>query len=377
MLPGHVVLNALFLDPGVSGGPETYLRGLAPALARAAPSVRLTVVATRRGAARLRADGWGDFATVLGAPCEDGQRVRRTLVEQAALPAWARAHRPALVHSLASIAPIRLPVPAVITLHDVTFLRQRTFGAITTAGLRAIVPMAARRADALITATVAARDEICAALGLAPERFDVVPHGVDPPPARPSRSVAGRMRERLGVGKERIVACVAAKRPHKNQEVLVRAAAELPQGIVVVLAGHPEAYDLQLRALARELGVEARVRFVDYLPDDELEDLWRAASCAALPTLGEGFGLPVLEALARGLPVAASDIPVLREVGGSLPRYFDPHDPAAAAGAIAGLLADPPPAAAAKARAAEFTWARAAEGTLAAYERATAACTSA
>lgn len=377
MLPGHVVLNALFLDPGVSGGPETYLRGLAPALARAAPSVRLTVVATRTGAARLRADGWGDFATVLGAPCEDGQRVRRTLIEQAALPAWARAHRPVLVHSLASIAPIRLPVPAVITLHDVTFLRQRTFGAITTAGLRAIVPLAARRADALITATVAARDEICAALGLAPDRFDVVPHGVDLPQARPCGSGAGRMRERLGVGDERIVACVAAKRPHKNQEVLVRAAAKLPQGIIVVLAGHPEAYDLQLRALARELGVEARVRFVDYLPDDELEDLWRAASCAALPTLGEGFGLPVLEALARGLPVAASDIPVLREVGGSLPRYFDPHDPAAAAGAIAGLLADPPPADAAKARAAEFTWARAAEGTLAAYQRAAAACTSA
>ena len=67
-----------------------------------------------------------------------------------------------------------------------------------------------------------------------------------------------------------------------------------------------------------------RVRFLGYLPDDELEGLWRLAACAAFPTLGEGFGLPVLEAMARGVPVACCDLPVLREVGGDVPHYFPP-----------------------------------------------------
>ena len=67
--------------------------------------------------------------------------------------------------------------------------------------------------------------------------------------------------------------------------------------------------------------------FADYVPDAELEALWGMAGCAAFPTRGEGFGLPVVEAMARGVPVACSDIPVLREVGGELPRCFDPGRP--------------------------------------------------
>jgi glycosyltransferase involved in cell wall biosynthesis len=169
------------------------------------------------------------------------------------------------------------------------------------------------------------------------------------------------------------VLCVAAKRPHKNQAVLVRAMALLDDDVVLVLAGHPEAYDAHLRALAAELGVGARIRFADYVPDRDLEALWRAAGCAAFPTLGEGFGIPLVEAMTRGVGVAASDIPVLREVGGDVPRYFDPHAPGAAADAIRATLGDEQAGAAGPARAARFTWAAAAEGTWAAYER---ACTS-
>ncbi len=82
------MLNALFLDPSVSGGPETYLRGLAPALARVAPDTRFTVVTTRSGASALRADGWSAWAEVRSLPCEDGQRLRRTAAEQLMLPLW-------------------------------------------------------------------------------------------------------------------------------------------------------------------------------------------------------------------------------------------------------------------------------------------------
>src|SRR5882762_224136 len=97
--PTHVLLNALYLSPGVSGGPETYLRGLAPALAAGFPEIELTVATTPAGAAALRADGWGEFARLLALPCEDGQRIRRQWAEQVLLPRAARASGAQIVHS--------------------------------------------------------------------------------------------------------------------------------------------------------------------------------------------------------------------------------------------------------------------------------------
>jgi glycosyltransferase involved in cell wall biosynthesis len=369
--PRHVLLNALYLAPGASGGPETYLRGLAPALAHAFPDTRLTVATTPSGAAALRADGWEDFAGLLALPCEDGERVRRQWAEQVLLPRAVRGARADLVHSLASVAPVYPGATSVVTLHDVTFLLRPTFGRATTWGMGLLLRAAARRADGLITGSAAAGEEIAAVIGIEPQRLTVVHHGHER-----SRAVSAtdpeELRERYGLAQGRIVLCVAAKRPHKNQELLLRALTRLPGDVSLVLAGHAEPYELDLRGLARELGIEQRVTFLGYVPDEDLEGLWALAACAAFPTLGEGFGIPVLEALARGLPVAASDLPVLREVGGEVPHYFDPHDPAAAARAIEAALADTATAAAGPARAAGFTWQAAAQGTYEVYERALA-----
>jgi glycosyltransferase involved in cell wall biosynthesis len=342
-----VGVNALFLDPGRSGGPETYMRELVGALVLEAPQTRFTLVTTRRGAAALARDGWRERVELLALPADEGERARRQIAEQLLLPRLAHRRGFDVLHSLASVAPILARAPHAITLHDVTFFKQRTFDPITTFGMRTIVAQAALRADALLTGSTAARDEICEVLGYAPERFAVVPHG-------------------LG----RLVVCVAAKRPHKNQEVLVRAAPLLGAGTDVVLAGHPEAYDAELRRIAEETGA-SRVRFVDYVPDAELEALWELADCAAFPTLGEGFGLPVVEAMDRGVPVACSDIPVLREVGGDVPRYFDPHDPASVAAAVEAAIREAPVRVPrGRTRAAGYSWAEAARGTLEAYERA-------
>jgi glycosyltransferase involved in cell wall biosynthesis len=364
-----VGINALFLDPGRSGGPETYLRELVGALVEEAPTVRFVLVTTRRGAAALARDGWGERAQLIALPADEGERVRRQVAEQLQLPRLAQRRRFDVLHSLANVAPIRARVPHAITLHDVTFFTRRTFGPITTFGMRAIVSQAAPRANALLTASVAARDEICDVLGFAPERFAVVPHGLGR-----ARGIAAEdhaaVRARHHLDGERLVVCVAAKRPHKNQEVLVRAAPLLGQGTDVVLAGHPEAYDVELRRIAHEVGA-AQVRFVDYVPDAELEALWELADCAVFPTLAEGFGLPVVEAMDRGVPVACSDIPVLREVGGDVPRYFDPHAPASVAAAVEAAIGEAPERVPrGRARAARYSWAEAARATLDAYERA-------
>lgn len=370
---GRVALNALFLDPSASGGPETYLRGLVPALAGEFPDVRFTVFTTRAGARALRNDGWEQMVAVRELPCDEGQRAARMLAEQVLLPALLRRERFDLVHSLASVAPVRALVPAVITLHDLTFLRLRTFGAVTTFGMRQVVSRAAANADAVVAGSAVARDEICDLLGLEREAVAVVHHGAGrPPPQQPAD--AGELASRYQLDGGPLVLCVASKRPHKNQELLLRALCEPGlDDATVVLAGHAEPYDARLRELAAGLGVAGRVRFVDYVPDADLEGLWQLASVAAFPTRAEGFGLPVVEALARGVPVACSDIAVLREVGGDHVRLFDPDDPADAARTIAATIAAQPDRAAARAWAARYTWVQSARGTFAAYDRAVAA----
>ncbi len=125
----------------------------------------------------------------------------------------------------------------------------------------------------------------------------------------------------------------------------------------MVLAGHAEPYEDELRAEAARLGVQDRVRFLEFVPDAELEGLWRLADCAAFPTLGEGFGLPVIEAMARGVPVACSDLPVLREVGGDVRALLHPGRSGGGGGRDRGG-ARPTPARARPARAGPrgFTW---------------------
>jgi glycosyltransferase involved in cell wall biosynthesis len=364
------MLNALFLDPGVSGGVETYLHGLAPALLETRPAARITVATTRRGAGALRERGWPQAGIgVLELPCDEGQRVRRQLAEQVLLALAGRHRRDQVLHSLASIAPIRVAGLAhVITLHDVTFIHHETFNPITSWGMRRIVPAAARRADALIADGAAARDDVARTIGIDPGRFTVIPLGTDPPPAAPPAPV-DQLRSRLHLGEGRLVVCVAALRPHKNQELLIEALPSLPNDVRLVLVGHAEPYAETLRAQARSRGLADRVVFAGRVADADLEGLWRASSVAAMPTLAEGFGLPLVEAMARGVPAAVSDIPVLREVGGDWPAYFDPHDPADAARAIRGLLDSPPDREHGRAIAARFTWPAVAAATWEVYDR--------
>ena len=363
-------LNALFLDPGRTGGPETYVRGLVPALIELAPQVSFSVVTTRRGGAALRADGWHERLEVIELPADEGQRARRLFAEQVQLPRLAARKRWDLLHSLASTAPLRVGSTSVITLHDITFLRLKTFSRLTTLALRWTVVPPARRADWLIAVSSAARSEAVDVLGLDPKRFTVVPNGAGRPPLGPVADEE-QVRRTYQLIDKRVVLSVGAKRPHKNQEVLVGAAPLLPEDVVVVLAGHPEPYDAELRRFASEQGVGPKLRFLDYVADAELEALWRIADVAALPSRAEGFGLPVLEAMARGVPVACSDIPVLREVGGDVPFYFDPRDQRSAAAAISATLErGVRRTKAGIARAASFTWERAAQGTFEVYERA-------
>jgi glycosyltransferase involved in cell wall biosynthesis len=370
--PDHVGINALFLEPERSSGTETYLRGLVPALAREYPRTRFSVVTTRLGADALVRDGWTDFCSVVKMPCDEGERLARLRAEQLSYPVLGARRGWDVLHSLASVAPVRARTPTVVSVHDVNFFHHDTFGLTTSIAMRAIVRTAARRADAIVTVSTASRDDIAATLGVPRERILVVHNGAGRPPGvEPSPAGEIRLRRHL-TPDQRVVLCVGAIRPHKNQALLVWALSDLPPDVVLVFAGHPESYAAALVADAENLGVADRVRITGYVDNAEMEALWEMAACAAFPTLGEGFGLPVVEALARGVPVACSDIPVLREVGGEHPHYFDPDDPAGAARAVAAALAASRGDPTAREWAARFSWVTAAHGTFEAYERALA-----
>jgi glycosyltransferase involved in cell wall biosynthesis len=142
---------------------------------------------------------------------------------------------------------------------------------------------------------------------------------------------------------------------------------------LLVLPGYRTAYERELRERARALELEGDVRFPAWVSVAELEGLWEAADAFVFPSLYEGFGLPVLEAMERGVPVACSNTSSLPEVAGDAALLFDPHDEAAIASAVERLLDDPEQAGRLRAhgrqRARLFTWQRTARLTLQTYAR--------
>lgn len=280
-----------------------------------------------------------------------------------------------LVHGLGNVVPVVPGVKRVVTIHDcIHFRYPDTTSFVLSRGMRTVMRVNVRCANRIITVSESSKQDLVDLLNARPDCIDVVPSG----PGTRFLSVVEAseidvVRERIGAGDRPIVLSVSARRPHKNLGVLIRALAQLPDEVLLVLPGYPTAFDADLRRVAREAGVADRVAMTGWLDDRQLEALYATARCMALPTLAEGFGLPILESAVRGVPVAASDIPVLREVGGNAVAYFDPHSPTAVASTISLLLRDSTERDrlidAARLRVDQFSWDAAARATADVYRR--------
>ena len=371
----HVGLNLVFLVPGETGGTEVVARELIPELCAAAPNVRFTAFVNREAAARRDAP-WGDMIPAVTIPVRARNRVEWVRGEQQLLPRIAGRMRVDLLHSLANTAPGWGRFRRVVTIHDLSYrLAPDAHLGLMGLGMRVLVPLAARRSHRIIVDAASTREDLDRLLGVSPSKVDVVSLGLGCRP-RIAPTPEAELRAKLAAGDRQIALCVAAKRPHKNLARLIGALGLIASDHrpLLVLPGYPTPHEAQLRRRAQELGLTADVRFMGWVDPGELEGLFAASACFVFPSLMEGFGLPVLEAMARGLPVACSARGSLAEVAADSALLFDPESQPGIAAAIERLLLDGGEAerlrAAGRQRAARFTWAAAASGTLASYERA-------
>jgi len=282
-----------------------------------------------------------------------------------------------LYHSVHHFLPIGLRAPrVVVTLHDLIWLehpeliRSGHFAFatrwITHLYARVAMRQAIARAHRVIAISGYTADRAQAYFGLEPERIDVIHHGVAHENFRPAASG--------GVVAKRYFLCVGNSKPYKNLGTAVRAFAicanDLPD-VKLFVAGRGDG-NAELLRLARELGIFERVRFCGSAYGPELVQLLHGAIALIFPSLIEGFGLPVLEAMAAGCPVIASNCPAVAEVAGSGALLCDPRSPEAFAAAMTRVASNPTVADDLRrrgiARAATFDWTRCAEQTLSVYE---------
>ncbi|HEX8743751.1 MAG TPA: glycosyltransferase family 1 protein [Thermoleophilaceae bacterium] len=372
----RVGLNLLYLVPSEVGGTEIYARSLIHALGRARPEVEWVAFAGVEAAPSLAAEGWPDNVSVVRMPVRARVKPARVAYELSALPAAAARARVDVLHSLGTTSPLLGPGPRVVTIHDLIYLHfAGDFPPASRVALEALVPLGARRAARVITPSEAAKRDVVEHCRVDPGRVDVVPEGGGMRDAEPAPEAD--VRARFDLGGAPVILTIAPPLPHKNLDRLLdalRALVDDGHEPVLALVGHQGREGEALRARIDSLGLAGHVRITGWVSDEDLEGLYRIAACCAYPSLYEGFGLPVLEAMRRDVPLACSNATSLPEVAGDAAELFDPNDTASMAAAIRRVLADPERAAElverGRRRAREFTWEKAAAGTIATYERA-------
>lgn len=360
--------------PADRGGVGRYVEGLLGALDRM--DANLVVVAQRSDHERYTR--MLPNAVIIPAPTAIAHRPARLAWEQTGLPMLATQVGAKVLHSPFYTCPLRANCPITVTVHDATFFTEpehydkskRTF-------FRSAIKTSLRRADRVIVPSKATRDELIRLLDADPTRIDVAYHGVDPEAFHaPSEDDKARVRARLGLGSTPYVAFLGTTEPRKNVPNLIRgwveATGDMAEPPALVIAGG-SGHDDEIDEAVAEVPARLRLLRPGYLRAGDLPGYLGGALVAAYPSHGEGFGLPILEAMACGAPVLTTPRLSVPEVGGDAVAYTGER-PDEIARDLAALLSDEPRrlalAKAAADRAKEFSWESSAEVHLASWSRA-------
>ncbi len=351
----RIGVNALYLIPGGVGGTEIYLRSLLTSLAEV-DAVNQYLIYTNRETGADLAPPAPNFLNV-PLPVRASSRPVRILYEQFQLPRRVRQDRIDVLLNPGFTAPVFSPCPQVTVIHDLQHKRHpEYFRWFDLPFWRLLVWAAVRRSQRLIAVSEATRADLLTYYRVPADKVAVVEHGVD----NRFFAIAG---ERTRV--EPFLLCVSTLHPHKNIERLVRVFSRLRSrhpDLRLVLAGMKGFQTSPVEALIGSLGLAGKVELTGWIPREQLYDYFRRAAAFVYPSTFEGFGMPVVEALAAQVPLACSDIEPLRSIVRGAAWLFNPEDEAAMERAIERLLSGEAPAAPNPAR--DYSWETAAQATL-------------
>lgn len=295
-------------------------------------------------------------------------------------PRAARRDRIHVFHSPCSVGPLHLPCARVMTVHDAVALTMPSqYGVLDRLYFRVFSVVAARRSSIVIVPSHAAREEVARTYRIPIARLRVIPEAAASRFRPVSRAGQAATVARYGL-RPPYVLFVGADVPRKNVPRLLEAyaAARRDAGIdaQLVWVGPPRPATRATRTAARRLGAGLDLRRLDRVPDEDLPALYSAAGCLAYPSLAEGFGLPILEAMACGTPVLTSACSAMPEVAGDAALLADPRSTEAITAGLVRLLTEPKLrdelSRRGLARARGFTWERTARATEAVYRDAAA-----
>ncbi|CAD5993164.1 glycosyltransferase family 1 protein [Agreia sp. COWG] len=360
----HVLFDATSIPPS-HGGVARFITGLLGGLDQ--NGMVVDVVAKRSDIPALHAAAPGH--TYIVAPRFVSSRAVRFVWEQTGLPALARRRRSEIIYSPHYTFPLFTRVKRVVTLHDATFYSSpEAHSRVKGLFFRTWIRWANARADRLVAASRATADEVQRYVARAQPQIDVAYLGVDPEVfAPPSEAAVQSVRQTLGLeASQAWIAFLGTMEPRKNIPALIAAHATLratdPGTPVLALSGArgwDEAANEALDANASLPVAQRPIIEAGYLPLDLLSAFLGGSQLVVYPSLGEGFGLPVLEAMSSGAPVLTTPRLSIPEVGGDAVAYAEPDAPSLAA-AIRSLLDDRPRrdemGRAGLERSAEFTW---------------------
>lgn len=301
-------------------------------------------------------------------------RLARILWEQVSWPLLAARHKLDLLHSMAFVTPVLTRTPAVVTVYDLSFLHYPDrFPPLQRLYLSSQTRRSCQQARRVITISESSRQDVHQFFHTPLTHIDAVVPGVDASyrPRPPAEVAAFRQQHNLP---DRFILHVGTLQPRKNIPTLIAALARLPDEIPLILVGGKGWLYDDIFARITQLGLQKRVHFTGYVADADLPLWYNAAALLVFPSLYEGFGLPVVEAMACGTPVVAANTSSLPEAAGDAGLLFDPHDAAQLAERITAVLTNPDLAAAMREKglqqASRFSWARAGQETAVVYQRA-------
>jgi glycosyltransferase involved in cell wall biosynthesis len=301
-----------------------------------------------------------------------------SLQQQWLMPSLARKYRLALYHNPYYVIPYAMPCPTVAMLHDlIPRLYPQSLPNPRLARLFvALTRLTLWRATCVLVDAESTRQDLLRVIHAHPERVVAVPLAVDEDFRPRPEGETWPLRQRLGLVRPYVL-YVGINKPHKNLVRLVEAwgglSSDIRAGYILVLAGWEDPRYPEVRHAVQRAGLEDQVRFLGAVSHQDLPLLYAGALCFAFPSLYEGFGLPVLEALASGTPVACARTSSLPEIVGDAALTFEPHSVAEMREALGRMLREPDLrqrlATAGRTRAREFTWARTATATLEVYRQ--------